>query len=117
MLSGHQFVTLSKQINYLPFKHFLLVFHSAMEAPNEEVRAFVISLYSDFKNGGPTKHISMLDLLDKLDIEYNRLNNLNRWTKKEDTQMLALLSSFKSLQTKFNNLHRKYSSLQASISC
>jgi hypothetical protein len=88
-----------------------------MEAPNEEVRAFVISLYSDFKNGGPTKHISMLDLLDKLDIEYNRLNNLNRWTKKEDTQMLALLSSFKSLQTKFNNLHRKYSSLQASISC
>ncbi len=40
----------------------------------------------------------MLDLLDKLDIEYSRLNNLNRWTKKEDTQMLALMSSFKSLQ-------------------
>jgi len=97
------------------FQHFLLVFHSAMEAPNEEFRAYVISLYSDYRNNGPTKSLSLLDLLDKLDLEYNRLQNLGRWTKKEDSQLLALMSSFESLQTKFSSLQTKYSSLQAQI--
>ncbi len=56
---------------------------------------------------------SLLDQLDKLDLEYNRLQNLGRWTKKEDSQLLALVSSFLSLQTKFSSLQTKYSSLQA----
>jgi hypothetical protein len=46
----------------------------------------------------------MLELLDKLDVEYNHINNLGCWTKKEDPQILALLSSFESLQTKFTAL-------------
>jgi hypothetical protein len=76
-----------------------LVFHSAMEAPNEEFHAFKISLYSNYRNNWPTKTLPLLDLLDKLDLEYNRLQNLGRWIKKKDSQLLALMSSFETLQT------------------
>jgi hypothetical protein len=55
------------------FQHFLHVFHGAMDAPNE---AFIIGLYTDYRKGSPTKSLSMLDLLEKLDTEYNRINNL-----------------------------------------
>lgn len=60
------------------FQHFLHVFHSALDAPNEEFRAFVNALYTDYRRNGPTKSLSMLELLDKFDIEYNRLQNLGR---------------------------------------
>jgi len=61
-----------------------------MDAPNEKFRAFIIHLYSDHRKGGPTKNLSMLDLLDKLDSdkldsEYNRINNLGRWAKRDST--------------------------------
>jgi hypothetical protein len=97
------------------FQHFLYVFHGAMDAPNEEFRAFVMTLYTDYRKGGPTQRISMLDLLDQLDLEYNRINNLGQWIKKEDTQILALTASFQDLQTKFANLQGRYSSLQALV--
>jgi hypothetical protein len=58
------------------FQHFLYVFHGAMDAPNKEFRAFIIGLYTDYRKGGPTKALSMLNLLDLFDIEYNRINNL-----------------------------------------
>ena len=80
-----------------------------MDAPNEEFRAFVMTLYTDYRKGGPTQRISMLDLLDQLDLEYNRINNLGRWIKKEDTQILALTASFQDLQAKFTNLQSRYS--------
>jgi hypothetical protein len=59
--------------NELPcFQHFLTIFHSCRDASNEEFRAFVMALYSDYHSGGPTKKIYMLlELLDKLDSEYN----------------------------------------------
>jgi len=108
----HQLI---KAKEFPTFQHFLLVFHSAIEAPNEEFCAVVLSLYSDYRNNGPTKSLSLLDLLDKLNLEYNRLQNFGRWTKKEDSQLLALMSSFETLQTKFSSLQTKYSSLQAQI--
>ncbi len=58
------------------FQHFLYVFHGAMDAPNKEYRAFIIGLYVDYRKGGPTKSLSMLDLLDQLDTEYNHINKL-----------------------------------------
>jgi hypothetical protein len=107
--------TLIKAKESPTFQHFLYVFHGAMDAPNEEFCAFIIDLYSDYRKGGLTKQLSMLDLLDKLDTEYNRINNLGRWTKKEDSQLLALTASLQDLQNKFSSLQGRYSSLQALV--
>jgi hypothetical protein len=85
------------------FQHFLSVFHGCMDAPNEEFCAFVISLYTDYRNGGPTKHLTLLELLDKLDAEYNRINNLGRWIKKEDPHVLALTATISNLQSTINS--------------
>jgi hypothetical protein len=97
------------------FQHFLSVFHGCMDAPNEESRAFVISLYTDYRNGGPTKHLTMLELLDKLDAEYNRINNLGRWIKKEDPHVLALTTTISNLQSQLYTLKGQYGSLKAFI--
>jgi hypothetical protein len=64
------------------FQHFLYVFHGIMDAPNEEFHNFVMNLYTDYRKGGATTKMSMLELLEQLDTEYNRINNLGRWTKK-----------------------------------
>lgn len=95
------------------FQHFLNIFHGAMEAPNEEFRAFIIHLYSDYRKGGPTRQIHILDLLDKLNYKFNRINNLGRWTKKEDPQILALTASLQMLQNQFQSLNGRYQALIA----
>lgn len=68
----HPIRTLLKAKEEPSFQHFL----GAMDAPDEEFRAFFISLYTDYRKQGRTRNNCMLDLLDKLDGEYNRLNNL-----------------------------------------
>ncbi len=57
--------------------------------------------------------MSMLDLLDKLDSQYNRINNLGRWSKKEDPHLLGLTASLQSLQSQFTYLSTKYQALVA----
>ncbi len=86
-----------------------------MEASNEEFRAFVIALYTDYRNGGPTKNITMLELLDKLDAQYNRINNLSCWIKKGDPQVLSLTATISNLQSQLSFIKNKYGSLQALI--
>jgi hypothetical protein len=95
------------------FQHFLTVFHGCMEASNEEFRAFVIALYADYRAGGRTKALSMLELLDKLDGEYNRIYNLGHWTKCADPQVLALTVTISNLQSQLSTLKGQYGSLQA----
>jgi len=95
------------------YQQFTDIFHSAMEAPNNEFKAYVIALYTDYRNDGPTSNMTMLELLDQFDTEYTRLDNLGRWTKQEDHNMLALLSSFQTLQAQFNNLKAEHTALQA----
>lgn len=97
------------------FQHFLTVFHGCMEASNEEFRAFIIALYADYRAGGPTKSLTMLELLDKLDGEYNRINNLGRWVKREDPQVLALTATISTLQSQLSTLKGQYGSLQALV--
>jgi hypothetical protein len=97
------------------FKHFLYVFHGAMDASKDEFHIFVTNLYTDYRKGGPTQSLTMLELLDQLDIEYKRLTGLGRWAKKEDTQVLALTATISSLQSQLSSLTTKYSSLQALI--
>jgi len=79
-----------------------------MEASNEEFRAFIIALYADYRAGGPTKSLTMLELLDKLDGEYNRINNLGRWVKREDPQVLALTATISTLQSQLSTLKGQY---------
>jgi hypothetical protein len=55
----------------------------------------------------------MLELLDKLDAEYNRMNNLGCWIKKEDPQVLALTSTISNLQSQLSSIKTQYASLQA----
>jgi hypothetical protein len=95
------------------YQHYYDVFHSAMEAPNDEFRAFVIALYSDYRKDGPTSKLSLLDILDHFDVEYTRLHNLGHWIKKENPQMLALMPSFQNLQAKFASLQSSFIALQA----
>jgi hypothetical protein len=73
----------------------------------------VISLYSDYRSGGPTYSLSMLKLLDKLHGEYKRINNLGRWTKCNDPQILALTSTISTLQLQLTTLKGQYGALQA----
>jgi hypothetical protein len=61
-----------------------------MEVSNEEFHAFISALYADYRAGGPTDSLTMLEKIDKFDGEYNRINNLGRWVKHEDPQVLAL---------------------------
>ncbi len=84
-----------------------------MDAPNEEFRAFNINLYADYRKGGPTKYLSMLDLLDKLDNEFNCINNLGCWIRQEDPQILALTASLQNLQNRFSMLQGQYQAFAA----
>jgi hypothetical protein len=86
------------------FQHFLTIFHSCLDASNEEFCSYVMTLYSGYRAGGPTKSISILDLLDKFDVEYTRINNLSRWTKRENPQILALTATISNLQSKLSNI-------------
>jgi hypothetical protein len=95
------------------FQHFLTVFHGCMEASNKEIHVFVIALYTDYRKGGPTKNITMLELLDKIDAEYNRIDNLGHWIKKEDPQVLALIATISNLQSQLPTIKNQYGSLQA----
>jgi hypothetical protein len=106
--------TLIKAKEEPTFQHFLYLFHGAMDAPNEEFRAFIIDLYTDYRKGGLTKQLSMLDLLDKLDTEYNRINNLSSWVRKEDPHILALTALLNTLQSQFSSLQDRYQALIAS---
>lgn len=85
--------------------------YGSMGAPSEEFRAYVIRLYTDYRNNGPTKSLYMLELLDKLDLEYTHILTLGRWSKKEDTRLLSLIATFINLQSNCYTLQSKYSSL------
>jgi hypothetical protein len=94
-------------------QHFISVFQGCMNAPNEEFRNFIFTLYADFRNNGPTKSLSMLQLLDKLDLEYTRINNLGCWIKKEDPQVLALTATISNLKSELSSIKHQYGSLHA----
>jgi hypothetical protein len=63
-----------------------------MDVSKEEFCAFVIALYAECRARGPAKSLTMLALLDKLDGQYKRINNLGQWVKREDPQVLTLNS-------------------------
>jgi hypothetical protein len=86
-----------------------------MDAPNEEFRTFVINLYADYRKGSPTSSMSMQELLNQLNMEYNRINDLGRWVKKDDSRVLALMATISTLQTQLSSLKNQYSSLHALI--
>jgi hypothetical protein len=75
----------------------------------------VISLYADYRAGSRTKALTMLELQDKLDGEYDRIYNLGRWTKRADPQVLALTATISNLQFQLSTLKGQYGSLQAFI--
>ena len=88
------------------FQHFLNVYHGICDCPNEEFRSFALGLYKEYRNDGPAKSLTMLELLDELDNEYNRIKALNRWVPKENTEIIALtaeVSKLKATITKLNN--------------
>jgi hypothetical protein len=74
-----------------------------------------MALYSDYRAGLPTKNFFSLELLDKFDAKYNRINNLSRWTKRENLQILGLTATISNLQSQLSNVTKQYGSLQALI--
>jgi len=95
--------------------HFLYIFHGCLDAPNEEFRHFIFQKEACFRRGGPTRSLSLLDLLDELDTEYTRIKNLGRWEKQEDPYVLALQSSFSALQANYSTLQKDYLSLKSQL--
>jgi hypothetical protein len=61
-----------------------------------------MTLYSDYRAGGLSKRMSILELLDKLDSEFNRINNFGRWTRKDSPQILALTFMIQNLQSQLS---------------
>jgi hypothetical protein len=84
--------------------HYLYVLHGCMEAPNEEFHAFIFRKEAKFWKHGPTASPSLLDLLDDLDAEYSKINNLGRWKTPKDSQLLALMANFSHLQKECTSL-------------
>jgi hypothetical protein len=95
--------------------HFLYVLHGCLDAPNEEFRAFIYNKETDFRNNGPTRSLSLLDLLDQLDTEYTRICNLGRWNRQENPQVLALIANLNSLQANYSNLQKECVSLRSLV--
>jgi hypothetical protein len=89
-------------------QHFISVFHSCLDIPNVEFQTFVTALYSDYRSDGPTKQLTMLQLLDKFDIEYKRLETLGRWEKKKDPEILALTATISNLQAQLSTVKTQY---------
>jgi hypothetical protein len=87
-------------------QHFINVFHGVIECPNEEFRTFAINKYTEYRNGGPAKYWSMLDLLDRLDSEYARINALGRWEKGKNAEILALTAQISTLQKKISSMNK-----------
>ncbi len=95
--------------------HFLYILYGYLDAPNKEFWAFIYQKESVFRNNGPMRSLHILDLLDQLNTEYTRINNLGRWSKQEDPQILALMASFKNLQANYSSLQKECTSLHAYI--
>jgi hypothetical protein len=74
-----------------------------------------LSSTTEYRKGAPTSHISMLEFLEQLDTEYNRINNLGRWVKKDDSQVLALTSTISTLHSQLSSFMTKYKLFHALI--
>ena len=77
-----------------------------MDCPNEEFRLFANELYRNYRTNGPASKYSMLDLLDKLDAEYERIVALGRWCKgkSQDSEIIALTAEISGLKALLANL-------------
>ena len=91
------------------FQHFLNVYHGIMDCPNEEFRLFANGLYREYRTDGPASKYSMLELLDKLDAEYERIAALGRWSKEkpQDSEIIALTAELSTLKILLANLATK----------
>jgi hypothetical protein len=92
-------------------QNFISVFHSCMDAPNNEFRTYVRTLYTDYRNDSPTKSLTMLQLLDKLDSEYKHIHILGRWERKQDPEILALTATISSLKSELSTFKSNYAVL------
>jgi hypothetical protein len=92
-------------------QNFISVFHACMDAPNDEFKSYVTYLYTDYRNNGPTKSLTMLQLLDKLDIEYKPIHTLGRWERKQTSEILALTATISALQSELSSIKSNYAML------
>jgi len=97
-------------------QNFISIFHSCMDAPNDELKSYVTNLYTDFRADDPTKNLTMLQLLDKLDCEYKRIQILGRWERKKDPEILALTATISSLKTELSSFKHNYAQLAKTTS-
>ena len=88
------------------FQHFLNVYHGILDCPNEEFRLFANDLYGEYRNDGPASKYDTLELLEKLDDEYNHIVALGHWEKdkSKDSEIITLTAEISSLKTLMANL-------------
>jgi hypothetical protein len=86
----------------------LNVYHGVMNCPNTEFSNYVHSLYHEYRTEGPASTWTMLQLLDTLDLEYKRLQSLNRWEKQpvKNAEILALTAKLSSLKSHIAKLQK-----------
>jgi hypothetical protein len=78
-------------------QHFMNVFHGCLNCSNDEFKAFIFRIYDEYRNGGTAQSWTMLELLDRLDVEYNRIFSLGRWESGKNAEILALTAQIASL--------------------
>jgi hypothetical protein len=78
-------------------QHFMNVFHGCLGCSNDEFKAFIFRIYDEYRNGGKAQSWTMLELLDRLDVEYNRIFSLGRWETGKNAEILALTAQIASL--------------------
>jgi len=76
----------------------------AWKLPMRNSKPLSFEKEAKFQKNGPANSPLQLDLLDELDTEYIRINNLGRWKTNGDSQLLALTANFASLQKECSSL-------------
>ena len=66
--------------------------------------------------GGVAHLWYILELLDKLDLEYTRIYSLGRWERGKNPEILALAAQVSKLQSQLSNLTPNVSSSRSSDS-
>ena len=95
---------------------FMKVYQGCIDCDNVEFQAWVIAKYSEFRAGGAAHSWSILELLDRLDLEYTRIYSLGRWERGKNPEILALTAQVSKLQSQLSNMTPAVSSSRSSDS-
>ena len=104
---------LQKSNHEISLHIYIHTFHGCSNCSNDEFKAYIYRVYAEWRSGGPAKSWSILELLDNLDREYNRIRALGRWESDKNAEILALTAQLAIQSTQLANLTTSMALLSA----